>query len=884
MEKEEWEKIKQHYNFLIDLNESAQEEYVLKVEKKDSKLAERLRNMLKADLEEETFLEKPALSKLKEIEEPDYFIGKEIDRYLLKYLIGIGGMGNVYLAERTDLEAHQQVVVKIMNTGYLSKSLRQRFDLERRILSRLNHPHITRIYDGGITDQGLPYIVMEYIDGKPLMEYIKDEKLSLDERLELFIDIAEAVSYAHQNFIMHRDLKPANILVNRHGIVKVIDFGIAKIMADEEDIQNQITQTGIIPMTPAYASPEQLSKKPLTIATDIYSLGVVLYEMLTQNKPFPVGKNTDYSTIEKWVVQRDALKPSSSISPELEATVNKKNWKKKLSGDLDNIILKTLKKNPEERYFSVGHLVDDINRHRNNYPVIARPDKLGYRINRYIKRHKVGVAASFILFLVLVGGISSTLWQAEKVRKERDVAQYEAAKSRQITDFVVELFETSDPDLKVSDTITAETMLRKGAENLNKLKDQPKLYSEMLRVIGRLYRLQRMFNPSKEFLEKSLEIAEEVYGNQHLETAITKVELASTLHYLNEDEVAIQYLLDAKPIFENEYGVYSTQLARILYHLGQFETNKGNYSEALNYLTEAENSLTHSETLVEKELEQLLNVYNRIGRVRFLIKDYVTAIEYYQKSLVIGYQIEGEISQNVSINYYNLSNAYLQMEEIDSAEVYIDKSLEISKKLFGAEAEESFHIVASLYAAIKLEKGEIDVAADYARQAINASISVFGLENFNTGISMFTYGDILMAQEKYDEAEKYFKEATSIFENILGDSHPSYIVIYDENAQHYAKMRKWQKAIEYMRKTIASHQQFSPEASLELVDYKVKLAEYLRQSDPNNKEIEMLLQECLEVYKKEKGEEDETTLAIAAELDTWNEHAAKTGQSINPQK
>lgn len=259
MEKSAWENIKKHYNFLSDLSESGRENYLSKIEEKDLKLAEQLRNMLKVD-DEETFLNQPALSKIKELEEPDFFIGKEIDRYKLMYLIGVGGMGNVYLAERTDLEAHQQVVVKIMNTGYLSKSLRRRFDLERRILSRLNHPHITRIYDGGITEQGLPYIVMEYIDGKPLMEYIVDNKLSLSQRLELFIDVASAVSYAHQNFIMHRDLKPANILVTHHGIVKVIDFGIAKIMEGEEpDEENQITQTGIIPLTPAYASPEQLS-------------------------------------------------------------------------------------------------------------------------------------------------------------------------------------------------------------------------------------------------------------------------------------------------------------------------------------------------------------------------------------------------------------------------------------------------------------------------------------------------------------------------------------------------------------------------------------------------------------------------------------------------
>lgn len=870
MERERWENIKKHYNFLLDLSESAREDYLIKVADKDADLADRLRSMLLADHEDETFLNRPALTKLKEIQEPDFFVGKEIDRYKLMYLIGVGGMGNVYLAERTDLEAHQQVVVKIMNTGYLSNSLRQRFDLERKILSRLNHPHITRIYDGGITEQGLPYIVMEYIDGKPLMEYINDNKLGVDERIELFLDMASAVSYAHQNFIMHCDLKPANILVTNHGIVKVIDFGIAKILdTDDDNLKNQITHTGIIPLTPAYASPEQVTKKPLTIATDIYSLGVVLYEMLTQNKPFPISKNTEYSTVEKWITQRDPLKPSASISPEIEPFANLKTWQKKLRGDLDNIILKTLKKNPQERYSSVEHLIDDINRYKDNYPVVARPNSLKYRFNKYVKRRKVVVAAASILFIVLIGGISSTLWQADRARKERDVAQYEAAKARQIKDFVIDLFENSDPDRRATETMTVESILEKGVENLEDLHDHPKLHSEMLRVVGRLYRLQRLYYPSKETLEKSLEIGLAAYGENHVEPAITKLELASTLHYLSENDRALTYLLEAKPIIEGNFGKISPEYARTVYFLGQFETNKGAYDTALEYLDEAKHVFDNMDVLTDKDLHQLLNIYNGIARVRFMTKDYTNAIAYYHKSLKISDDIEGEVSQNKSINYYNLSNTYFQMEQLDSADIYINKHLETYNILFGDNSDEYSMSGLSLLASIKSEKGEIDEAEKTARQALHASIVTYGEKNFNTAISRYTLGEILIKQNKFKEGEAHILEATSVFEDALGDAHPSLSVVYAANSDNYKAMNNLAKAVSYLRHAIEIHKDYVKDRPLDRAEMKFKLAEYMDEITPNNNEIESLLTESYETYKNEKGVSDSITQKIANQLTKW---------------
>jgi len=884
MEKADWNTIKKHYNFLVDLNDTARADYLKKIEKKDSELAQKLREMLEADMDDETFLSKPALSKLKEIEEPDFFIGKEIDRYKLMYLLGIGGMGNVYLAERTDLEAHQQVVVKIMNTGYLSSILRKRFDLERKILSRLNHPHITRIYDGGITEQGLPYIVMEFIEGKPLMEYVSDNQLNVEERIELFLDICSAVSYAHQNFIMHRDLKPANILVTHHGIVKVIDFGIAKIVEGDSEEQEQLTKTGILPMTPAYASPEQLTNQPLTIASDIYSLGVIFYEILTENKPFPLTKNTDFSTIEKWITLTDPLKPSSSVSPEIAAYTNLATWKKKIKGDLDNIILKALKKEPTERYLSVEHLIDDINRFRNNYPVLARPDSVSYRVKKYVRRHRFGVAAAVLLFFVLVSGIAATLWQAQVAKTERDLAQYEAAKARQVTDFLIDIFENSDPDNRVSDALTAETMLRKGVENLENLKDQPELHSEMLRVVGRLFRLQHIYVPSRELLEKSLKLSNETYGVDHVEPALTKLELAATLHYLNEDDIAKQYILEAKPIIEDKFGKNSSEYARTLYFLGQFETNKGAYETALDYFNEAENLFSNIDPLADKDWHQLLNLYNGIARIKFMTKDYSNAIQYYHKSLKISYKIEGELSQNISINYYNLSNAFFQSKQIDSAEIYISKSLDLANKLFGDNSNQRSLSGLSLLAAIKSEKGEIDEAEKYAKKALDVAVSIFNKDNFNTAISMYTLGDILIKQKKNSEGEAHILEATSIFEKTLGASHPSLSVVYSENAKNFNAMNKYPQAISYQKKSLEIHKQHFENRKVDKAEMKHKLAEYIQKDSPNNNEIEPLLITSLETYKEELGIADEKTQQVVQSLVNWHENSGRIDKAAEFKK
>ncbi len=861
MEKADWNTIKKHYNFLVDLNEVARVDYLKKIEKKDSELAQKLKEMLKADREDETFLNKPALSKLKEIEEPDYFIGKEIGRYKLMFLIGIGGMGNVYLAERTDLEAHQQVVVKIMNTGFLSNTLRKRFDRERKILSRLNHPHITRIYDGGITDQGLPYIVMEFIEGKPLMEYVADNQSSIDERLELFMDICSAVSYAHQNFIMHRDLKPANILVTNHGIVKVIDFGIAKILEEDDTTEEQLTRTGILPMTPAYASPEQIANKPLTIASDVYSLGVVLYELLTENKPYPVTKNTDFSTIERMIAANDPLKPSTSVSPEIASFSNLTAWKKKIKGDLDNIILKALKKVPAERYLSVEHFIDDLNRYKNNYPVIARPDNLGYRIKKYVRRHRVGVASASALFLVLIIGIAATLWQANIAKAERDIANYEAVKARQITDFLIEIFEYASPDRAVGEVVTAEVMLKNASDNLKNLKDQPELHGEMLRVIGQLYYKLRLFDISHNHLEQSLEVLRYALGENHIETARTKIELAETLRYLDKPDEANILAKSAEPVFAKHYGKSSFEYAIALNKIGSIYSDKGDYENAKVYLKEAVEIFNKITNPSNEESSIIASNYNDLGLVYYFDYENDLALENYRKALQISKKAFGDNHQDISVYYHNIATLYFYITEIDSSEFYVKKSQEVIKNVFGNKPNDRLKSSLRLLSAIEYEKGNYKESELLDRQALDIAINVFGREHSQTAFEILSLGITLITNGNHKEGQALMLEATEIVENTRGTDHPHLISAYATNARGYALMEQWDTAAHYIKKSLELHQQHFNDRIIDRAELQFTLANYLVNT-PEKLTAEELFIDSFQIYKNEHGLTHERTQEI----------------------
>jgi serine/threonine protein kinase/tetratricopeptide (TPR) repeat protein len=416
MSPEIWQKINDIFNDAADLPLSERlafldencetEEIRIEVEK-----------LLKAEDSANNFLEKSAL---------EFTSGKQsekIGKYKIIKELGRGGMGSVFLAERKDL--HQKVAVKIIKKGLDSEDILRRFKHETEILATLEHPNIARLIDGGTTEDGLPFYVMEYVEGKNIDEFCQD--LNLEEKLQLFRQVCKAVSYAHARLVVHRDLKPSNIIVDAEGTAKLLDFGIAKILSDDNFGQKG-TATSLGMMTPNYASPEQFRGEQVTTATDIYSLGVILYELLTGVLPYDLQDKT-LDKVFEILTKNETTKPSENPKSEIRNP--------QLKGDLDNIILKSLKKEPERRYQSVKDFSEDISRYQNGLPIIARPDTFRYRSTKFVQRNKIAVAAASLVILSLIGGLIGIFYQYTVAQRERALAEKRFADVRELANKVV---------------------------------------------------------------------------------------------------------------------------------------------------------------------------------------------------------------------------------------------------------------------------------------------------------------------------------------------------------------------------------------------------------------------------------------------------------------
>jgi serine/threonine protein kinase len=446
MSPERYQQVKQLFQSALELEPEKRAAFLAEACARDDDLRAEVESLLASHEGAENFIEMPALAEMPTLpleEVADSMVGQRIGPYKLIREIGHGGMGKVYLAVRADEEFQKRVAIKLVKRGMETDFILRRFRNERQILASLDHPNIARLLDGGTTEDGLPYFVMEYIEGQPLVEYCDQRKLSTTERLKLFRTICSAVHYAHQNLVIHRDLKPSNILVTAEGVVKLLDFGIAKILnPDLSAATIAPTATAMRLMTPEYASPEQVRGLAVTTASDVYSLGVVLYELLTGHRPYRVTSSALHE-ITRIICEEEPKKPSTAIScievvlgpdgtvqkqltPE-EVSKNREGQpeklRRRLQGDLDNIVLMAMRKEPQRRYSSVEQFSEDIRRHLEGLPVIARKDTFGYRAGKFVKRHKAGVAAAVLFFITLLIGIVATAWQASVANRERARAE-----------------------------------------------------------------------------------------------------------------------------------------------------------------------------------------------------------------------------------------------------------------------------------------------------------------------------------------------------------------------------------------------------------------------------------------------------------------------------
>ncbi len=736
-------------------------------------------------------------------------------------------MGNVYLAIRADDQYRKRVAIKLIKRGMDTDTILRRFVMERQILANLEHPNIAQLLDGGTTTDGLPYFVMEYIEGQPITRYCDERRLTTAERLELFRHVCSALQYAHQHLVVHRDIKPSNIMVTAEGAPKLLDFGIAKLLtpnwATETD---DATLSMMQVMTPEYASPEQLRGQPITTASDVYSLGVVLYELLSGHRPYRLTSRQP-EEMARVILQDEPLKPSAavtitnescrteddqairitpkSVGRTREGTVEK--LRRRLSGDLDNIVLKSLRKEPPRRYASVQEFSEDIRRHLEGLPVSAGPDTLGYRARKFTQRHNAGVLAAAVVVIALFAATAITTWQARVAKLERDKAERRFNDVRKLTNSFMFEFHDSIRDLSGS-TPARELVVRKALEYLDVLAREDAgdcslryelavAYAKVGDIQGRP--LDANLGDTKGALEnyrKSADILEALYksdsSNQQYrkQLANTHMEIAAVNQVIGEIEAALKNNQRALTLLEEQVAVDTTDipaklsLAHSYKGVGDITAAKGNLEDAVrNY----RKGLEMSEAILAKHREDipakrmLMTAYDAIGTTLgnpnyTNLGDAAGALEVYRKLL----KVSAELLNADQTSYFNQHSQAYTLKNIgevltvtgdwNAALENYRQAIAIQQRLVQADPQDVFANANLAYMLTDMgealaETKRVASALEQHRKAIEivSKLSAADKENslLNTHLtrSYQIYGDALLKAGDVDAALEFYNKA-----------------------------------------------------------------------------------------------------------------------------
>jgi eukaryotic-like serine/threonine-protein kinase len=558
MDKKTWTKIERILDDIIGLPESEQQHQIAKLCGEENSLQNQVLQMVSSIRNSETFLKNISqskvkvrdslLSKLENEKNGELFINRQLGRYRTIKQIGSGGMGSVFLAERCDGVFEKKVAIKILKKEFAHSDIKSNFKQEWQILANLNHQGIAKIYDAGIFE-GLPYFVMEYVEGIPIDLYCDYNALSVDQRLQLFKTVCKTVQYAHNNLVIHRDLKPHNILVDKDGQLKILDFGIATLQNDQHANPSDIF------LTAAYAAPEQLNNNKITTATDIYALGVLFYQLLSGCKPFDLTNKTIKEMIE---IKLNITTPSLCFNklPAIEKneiarkrSTTPQKLSKILSGELDQIVTKSLSPNVDERYPSANNLKQDISNYEKQFPVHACNQTLIYRTNKFIKRNYKGLSLALIMICTIFGML---FFYFKNIEAERNIAITETIKAEEITDFMIGLFEMNDPAYNPGNHLTAKDLLYIGLEKTENLTDN-ELQAGILTVMGSALTNLSDFEKANEVLMNAVQKNQMIHGELNISTA-------DAFYALGNNHSKNMMWEFALPNFEKAYEIYSKLL------------------------------------------------------------------------------------------------------------------------------------------------------------------------------------------------------------------------------------------------------------------------------------------------------------------------------------
>ena len=772
-----WERLQELFSRAVDLPPAERDAFVLRETTDDVELREELLGLLACDNGKSTGPLTHALGAALDATTRDRrreLLGKIIGNYKLTSVLGHGGTGTVYLGERADRQYSAQVAVKIVDSATVQGDLGLRFRAERQILASLNHPNIARLLDAGETSDGQPYLIMEYVHGEPVDRYCDRQLLDVEARLELFLEICAAVQYAHQNLIVHRDLKPANILVTGEGKAKLLDFGIAKLLdVGEAASVLALTRMNDRLLTPEYASPEQILGRAVTTGSDVYALGIVLYELLTGLRPYVVPASASQLELERSICITDPQRPSAAVHRAIEAgpsqgqsnigaiasarQLTPERLQRRLSGDIDSIVMRALRKEPQHRYTSVDQFVDDVRRYLSREPVAARQGNWLYYSQRFARRHALAVGAGSTFFLIVIAFAVTMSVQRQRIADERDRATQESARAEKVSAFMLQVFEAADPTENYGREITARELLDQAARNIQAdLDEQPEVRAQLLEAIGKAYRRQGQSDRAVAYFEDSMRMREQGGLPHDAKTGSVLIEMSIALRQVGRFEEADRALTEALKIAQTNAGEKSLMGAQLLANLGQLELSRSNIDRAEDYLNRG------------------LQIIRELGDSRH---------------------------PDAAAILINLSNVRSWKDDIDGAESAAREAVNIYRETVNAKHPD--RVMADYHLARVLNlQGKSGAAAELYETTLAAQRFLYGDFSIKVGDTLTEFAQVRVAQNRLKDAEKLLIESLELSRKIRGEAHHTSGYLLTALANVRIRERKFAEAENDVRKAL----------------------------------------------------------------------------------
>lgn len=788
-----WERVQSLFHRAVSLPREEQRGFLKNACGGDDALQADVSAMLDEDERGESFLDRNLAEVAQQVLGNDGPpTPKDIGPYHILRVLGEGGMGVVYLAQRKDLGS--QVAIKVLRDAWLSPARRGRFAREQQTLAQLNHPSIARLYDADALADGTPWFAMEYVEGVPLTDYCREHKCSVEQRLQLFRAVAEAVQYAHGQAVIHRDLKPSNILVKKDGSVRLLDFGIAKHLESVAERVDQ-TMTGLRLMTPAYAAPEQIRGDRVGISTDVYSLGIILFELLAGGPPFDLTNLTpaEAATI---IVEHEPGRPSAAVrqTPQSLAGSNAVSLSKTAWADLDVLCLTAMHKDPQRRYRSVEALIRDIDHYLNGEPLEARPDSLRYRAAKFVRRNRRAVATAALVFAMTVGVIA---FFTARLARARDAAMAEAARTERIQQFMTNLFQGGDEAAGPSDSLRVVTIVDRGVQQAKSLNSDPKVQAELYENLGGIYQKLGKFDQADSLLRSALDVRKSLFGADSPEVA----ESLTALGLLRSDqahlEEAEQLVRQGLEMGRRHLPPDHPAVAKALLAFGKVLAERGSYEEAIRALNEA----VRIESAPGEAPTDLATSLSALAEAQYSAGHYEISDSLYRRVLEMHRKLYGDRHPLVADDLGSLASIkqdlgyYMEAEQLDR------QALEITQAYYGKDHPKTATDLTMLGRALEYQN-KFDEAVNTLQQALVIQEHVFGPTHPSVAETLNELGNVASMRDHYDEAETLFRRVADIYRTLYGDHHYFVAIALSNVAYVYVNKKDYPRAEQLFRDVV----------------------------------------------------------------------------------